>query len=167
MLDIESPSTTRSKLKHLRTPPHKQLGSGGLPFKRKSSFYVSWWNHLVTFVVFLVAPKTIRKKICQSQIAHHFANKNQGVKIFLWGKKTKKNTTCRPCFWISFPPPPMTRWPRMIHGIPGPTILGNHHTPEKSQPNVLSIYRWSLTGWLFLWIYRLKPRNPKKNAFFC
>lgn len=90
-----------------------------------------------------------------------------GVSKYFFGEKKTKKTPPVDHFFGYPSPPPMTRWPRMIHGTPGPTILGNHHTPEKSQPNVLSIYRWSLTGWLFLWIYRLKPRNPKKTAFFC
>ena len=148
MLDIESPSTTRSKLKHLGTPPTNSLVR--VDFLKENillRFLVKPPCDLCCFVG--GSKKPSGKKYAKVKL-HHFANKNRGVKIFFGGKKRKKNTTCRPCFWISFPPPPMTRWPfewswrhPWAH-----QKMGNHHTPEKSQPNVLSIYRWSLTGWL-------------------
>ena len=131
MLDIESPSTTRSKLKHLGTPPTNSLVR--VDFLKENillRFLVKPPCDLCCFVG--GSKKPSGKKYAKVKL-HHFANKNRGVKIFFWGKKRKKNTTCRPCFWISFPPPP---WPvdpsNDPGGTPGPTKKWETITPPKN-----------------------------------
>ena len=141
---------------HLRTPPPNSLVRVDFLLKENHPFYVSLWNHLVTFVVFLVASNSSRKKYAKVKL-HHFANKNRGVKIFFGGKKRKKTPPVDHVFGYPSPPPrdPLTL--RMILAAP----LGPPKNGKPSQPNVLSIYRWSLTGWL--WILTTKT---KKSSHF-